>query len=997
MLESRPPMQMPEILVFVRVFLVGAIAMEMGRITYFASQQFVPLLSDIGWLYRAIGIVFCATVCFAYAFMRDAHQMALRLARSLRVDLLLLATLGAWTTLLITPWLAPTHEALMAADSALAPTILLASLLLLLSSMLRDLMSRKKRPIDQLYFLTDDDIDSEADDVLQIKKQAEGFAATVLASGAHSGLVFGIDGPWGIGKSSYLNFAEQYWAENATNSVIVFRFEPLRYASDLDLSERFIRELSTIIQRQIYAPEFGPAVNRYTKMLKGKADFSFLGFKLSFEHSNETIDELLEDVDNVLKRTRKRVIVVVDDLDRLEPKAVNNVLYTVRRTFRLSQATYVLCFDTENLILGREEGEKAREFLEKFIAAKLSLFVDSSTLRKFLETDWANSEHKMPSIPSDTMFLLSAILREVANMVDGTLSYSYSTLIGDMRKLKRFVNALLLIQFEKTDLGKTDFIYRDLINLILLHLYYPGVFRRIYAEETEGRSGIFCVVRDKTGGSVTYSNKSEFKEFLTAHENSQAGFLLRQLFDVTAREKDLADAGDEVVQSSLACFNQVPYRNLEKYLKLIVRFVAPVPQETFKTYQDSVDRVIGEKTSIATIFDAPIFSLQLGELAHDQFWRVLASRSHDFNENVANDAINTLIKYLPRYTIIGVVQRGLRERSIYTLLRILDRAGWGRTQRQRRNNTPGNIVEIADHILGTGNHFGNSLIDRLASGDRGVLGWNDLVLFRLQCSADRQGQIHQLQSSLILHQDLSAQTTGRVDLLAVRGMRVLSQRVFKQFREHFIDPGRNFFTDANNVSDKSLMGDMESWLREEFTNIEEGRLSLEGQLLAARSSVKNFVIFQLSNKGNPSGSGVGCGLYDEGGEADRGGIGDAMNKYVFEFCFNPQVDKGNALLFAEFCLCNLVNGFHYGRDDEGYIATAEGLTSGFDLEMLRRYWKQHRQEVKKLNFQTLDRQVVTSYYIATFKADLPKVLEVLDRLVESEANAVVPAASSAAE
>ena len=92
---------------------------------------------------------------------------------------------------------------------------------------------------------------------------------------------------------------------------------------------------------------------------------SFLGFKLSLEPSQETVDELLDDIDEVLRRIGRHVIIVIDDLDRLDAKTTNNVLFATRRTFKLSQATYVLCYDTEVLAGNHEEGSRAREFLEK--------------------------------------------------------------------------------------------------------------------------------------------------------------------------------------------------------------------------------------------------------------------------------------------------------------------------------------------------------------------------------------------------------------------------------------------------------------------------------------------------------------------------------------------------------------------------------------------------------------------------------------------------------
>jgi hypothetical protein len=978
MLETRQTMKRPEMLVFARVFAVGFLTAEVLRLSFYVGEKFAPFLVEIDWRVRAAGIAVGLGVCLAYILMRDGRSTIVRFGRSFRFDLLLITLFGIWSNELISPSLVMIHKAVKAANPLWAPWLLGTLLLVLVSPICRTLWSRRKMPNPQLYFLSDDEIKTEEEDVLQNKGQAKDFAEAVLASEAHSGLVFGIDGPWGVGKTSFVNLAEQYWKATGANSVIVFRFEPLRYAADPDLSERFIRDLSATIQREVYAPEFRPATSRYLRMVKS---ISFLGLRLSLEPSSETVDELLEDINDLLKSIRRRVIVVIDDLDRIEAKAVNNVLFAVRRAFKLSQATYILCYDTENLVKGKDEGSNAREFLEKFVTVKLSLFIDSSTLRNFLRKDWQPNEYRSLTIPSDTMFKYSSVLSEMAEILGEDKAAKYLPLIGDMRKLKRFVNTVILLQLEKTDLGKTDFNRRDLINLILLHLNYPGLFRQIYAEETEGRSGVFSAKRNFDEGEVKFSNAAEFESVVSGCMETTGQFLLRQLFDVKVLEIETVDPANESVLSSRACFNSERYRNLEKYLKLIVRFVTPELRETFKLYQDTVDRV-KQGTSIASIFEESAFGLREGELAHDEFWRVLVSQSYDFTQAVAEDAINTLVDYLPRYSFLGTDDRGLRQRSIYSLIRLLDRAGWGRTDRRRLHNTPENVVEIAQRIYGEKAYAGKGLIHRLASEERGVLGWYDLMSFRVLCSADRQGQIYNVTTALIVREDISAPKDGSLSPLALNGMRTLSQQVFKLFRDTYIKPGRNFFAEVDKTSDIDFFGDLEKWVKEHSERVEGGNQILADQLLAARSSVKTFVMYQLSNRKYPIGSGVGCGLYDESGTGDAGGISAIMNKYIFEVCFNPSVTKGNIYHFADHCLRNLTSGFWAGHDEEGYVVTEDSLASGLDPAELKKYWEKFGNQIKKENLPDINRRIVTGNYIATYAKHLPKVFDALDKMVD---------------
>lgn len=974
MSATKPTMRMPELRVFAKPLVIGFIAAEVWRIAFYLGSNFAPTLSDVGPWVTFSGLLFISILCLLYAYKRGAFAAAARMGQSRRFDLLVAIGVGIWTNTLSAPWLDKPHDVLKNADPYWAPAILVLLCIMLLSSLVRYYWPRPKKTVPQQYFIADEEIGAKKDDLLESESLAKSFAETVLDSGAHPGLIFGVEGPWGVGKTSFINLAENYW-EKANDRVIVCRFEPLRYASEPDLADRLIRDLSGEIQNKVFAPEFRPAASRYSKLIKGKADVSFLGFKLSLEPSQETVDELLDDINEVLKRIGRRVIVVIDDLDRLDVETVNNVLFATRQTFKLSQATYVLCYDTEVLAGSKEEGLRAREFLEKFVTVKMSLFVDSSSIRDFLRRDWQKAENHHGLIPSDTMVKLGAVLSELADILDGELAAKYLPLVGDMRKVKRFVNAMLLMQIEKSELGRTDFNKRDLINLMLLHLYYPGLFRRIYAEETQGRTGVFSVRRE--WGDDCFKNSSEFSDLLKKHPET-AEFLLKQLFDVKELQLSASSLVDEAVLASRACFNYESFRNLENYLKLIVRFAKPEPQETFVLYQQAVERV-RNGTPIAKVLTSPDFLLERGEHAHDQFWRVLVNQSSSLTQTVADDAIGTLIDYLPHYSSIQSFDRGLRQRSIYSLLLLLDRAGWdwGRGLGSHPENTLENRIEIARRVLGEGAYDKASLIRCLVSDDRGALGWNDLMLFRLHCSADRGGQLYNLQSGLILHIDKNAKTDGLVSDLALMGMRELSQEVFALFKRDYIEPQHNFFSEVEKTPDNAFLAGGQASSREK---LKKSEISLAQRISMTRSDIKTFVIYQLSNCLRPHGSGVGCGFYDERGDACGGGIAKLMNEYVFEVCFNPDFDEDNILHFLDYCLSNLVHSYFVGEGNRGYIATKTGLVGGLDPKAMGRYWSLYRDLIRRWEPQNQERHIITSNYTASYREDLEEVFDVLDDL-----------------
>ncbi|MFL6968768.1 P-loop NTPase fold protein [Pseudomonas alvandae] len=969
----KPALKMPELLVFAKSVAIGFLGAEVWRIANYLGNNYVPIIEKTSSWVQISVVIAAFLICLTYAYKREAHLAAFRMGCSLRIDLFVALCIGIWVNGLTLPLLAKAHTALQTADPYWTPVILLFFCVMLLSPLVQQYRLGTTKTIPQLYFVADEEIREEKEDVLSSKMQAKAFAETILASGVHPGLVFGVDGPWGVGKTSFINLAERYWAK-AKIKPIICRFEPLRYASEPDLADRLIRDLSAAIQRDVFAPEFRPAASRYSRLIKGKADISFLGFKLSMEPSQETVDDLLEDIDEVLRRIGRRVIIVIDDLDRLDAKTVNSVLFATRRTFKLSQATYVLCYDTEILTGSQEEGSKAREFLEKFVTVKLSLFVDSSGISDFLKRDWQRKENQLGSIPSDTMINLGAVLNELAVILDGDLAASYLPFAGNLRKVKRFVNAMLLMQLERSNLSRTDFNKSDLINLILLHLHYPGLFRLIYAEETGGRSGSFSLRR--VSGQSNLVNSPQFSALLGT-QPEPAAFLLRQLFDVATLNFSVRRDLDESVLAARACFNEENFRNLENYLKLIVRFATPEPQHTFVLYHNAVEQARNGKP-ITSILSSQDFRLEQGQHAHDQFWRVLVNQSFELSQSVAEDAINTLVKLLPRYSFIETGEISLRQRSIYSLLRLLDRAGWGRVAGKRLPNSAENIVEIAWRIFGEHAYEERGLINRLVANDRGVLGWNDLMLFRLQCSADRNAQLNNIYSALIKFEDIDAATTGWVDKLTLMGMRRLSQKIFELFRYSYIDAGINFFSEVENTSDKMFLGGAAPQASDNSAIVQD----IAHSISVARSALKSFVIYQISNSNPPKGAGVGCGFYDVRGDNDGGGIAAAMGEYLFSFCFNPEINEDYIFYFIDYCLANLNNSFLFTLEEGGYVASKTGLTKGLDPKTIGRYWIKHREFILKKTASIENRYVATSNYIASYSEDLKGVFSVLDELAD---------------
>ncbi|MEJ1959880.1 MAG: P-loop NTPase fold protein [Nitrosomonadales bacterium] len=234
-------------------------------------------------------------------------------------------------------------------------------------------MRRDRNESSTSFFINDQDIKKKDEDLLGQSEMAARFAEKVLNGGSSDSLIFGIDAPWGIGKSSFVNICCEYWDDKSSMSPIVHRFEPLRYTDGADIVGKFISELIATIEDQAFVPSIRSLFSKYLRLVKGKSELSFLGIKLDLESGDGSVDDILRNLEVQLSALNRKIIIVVDDLDRLSWTEVKNILFAIKRSFMLPNVTYILCYDTENLASMEntyDDAEKVKEFLKNSLTSK---------------------------------------------------------------------------------------------------------------------------------------------------------------------------------------------------------------------------------------------------------------------------------------------------------------------------------------------------------------------------------------------------------------------------------------------------------------------------------------------------------------------------------------------------------------------------------------------------------------------------------------------------
>lgn len=205
-----------------------------------------------------------------------------------------------------------------------------------------------------------------------------------------SSIVIGLYGAWGDGKTTVLNFIEE--ALKTESNVICIRFNPWRYGTEEQLLEGFFHNIADALDTKLITS--GEKIKDIFKKVAPAAAGAFgqqgIGDGVAQFIAGPSLSELRSRIEAALEETKKRVVILADDIDRLEKEEIHATFRLVKLTADFKFTSYILAFDEQVVSsalqdrygAGAENAGKA--FLEKIIQVPLNLpSVDRKILRGF--------------------------------------------------------------------------------------------------------------------------------------------------------------------------------------------------------------------------------------------------------------------------------------------------------------------------------------------------------------------------------------------------------------------------------------------------------------------------------------------------------------------------------------------------------------------------------------------------------------------------------------
>jgi len=496
-----------------------------------------------------LAVLLIATVIlFTFTWLRGAFSQLHKIVISKRIDVFMIAALGALSAERLTPQLTTAYQLVTSkAQPVYFQFVLFIPMAFFFVTALDAIYmeaARTYRKKSWPLFVNDVELQSSTSDLLGNSDMAIRFAGQIWNGGSADSLVFGLDAPWGIGKSSFINFTLEHLIQIGGRRLITFKFNPLKYHDKSKLLEKLIDGLRDEISTTIYAPELTALLTRYSKIINSKVGLTAFGIRL--DSSEASADSAYSELERTLARLNQKIVVIIDDLDRIDYAEVKEILFTIKKSFMLPNVSYILSYDTENILASEKNSDSAkiREFMEKFVNIKTSIFLDSSKLSGYITTNFNAACQSNLLVDPVTITRTAGVLTVLKDIFDSNEFYRYYPIIGDIRKIKRLINTVLSLEIEKTEFESSDVDKADLLHLLLIYLNFPHIFRVIYNTETNGRNGFFSAVGkyhpwypklDSAENPPTgWQNSTKYKEYFDKLEPAQK-LLLEKIFSLPSR------------------------------------------------------------------------------------------------------------------------------------------------------------------------------------------------------------------------------------------------------------------------------------------------------------------------------------------------------------------------------------------------------------------------------------------------------------------------------
>lgn len=267
------------------------------------------------------------------------------------------------------------------------------------------------QPENFIYTDSDRPVENADADEFGFIDIAKSLAPALVQAMDQDGLVIGIEGVWGSGKTSLVNYVQREIKRTAGDSVEIISLAPWLSGDDESIVGTLLERVAETVEKRdvpvgkkekavrwlrnksksplsTLLRKYGARTGRVlTPMLKmgGAVVPGMSAAGVVAELGTEAIEklgksptnaQLKEEIAGRLKRANCRFLVILDDLDRLEPAQAVEVIRLVRSVADFPKILYLMCYDRKVLAHALQQGvgvENGDLFLRKIVQQTFSI------------------------------------------------------------------------------------------------------------------------------------------------------------------------------------------------------------------------------------------------------------------------------------------------------------------------------------------------------------------------------------------------------------------------------------------------------------------------------------------------------------------------------------------------------------------------------------------------------------------------------------------------
>lgn len=334
-----------------------------------------------------------------------------------------------------------------------------------------------------MNYNTDKPIDNETQDLLGRATFSNYLGESIYKYKEKSGLVIGLFGKWGTGKTSIINMAENkinQLAEHDNHKPLIVKFSPWNYSDKDDLINLFFQNLKSKLEfkgNEFIKEKIGSALKNYadifdvlslvpvvgssgSMVLKTIAKATGNGLIPDLDETKKNLEEALSDISN-------KIVIIIDDIDRLTNSQIRDIFQLVKKVADFPNVIYILAMDRDIVCSALKDIHNidGDEYLEKIIQVPFEI----PELKK-LKVNSILLE-KLNVFKNSNGLNLELDIRYWSNVFE----YCINPYVNNLRDINRLINTF---QFKYSVLYK-ETAFEDMLAITTLEVLEPKLYKWI--------------------------------------------------------------------------------------------------------------------------------------------------------------------------------------------------------------------------------------------------------------------------------------------------------------------------------------------------------------------------------------------------------------------------------------------------------------------------------------------------------------------------------------